>query len=155
MTKGFRREIIDFLIEKIENYEGQMLYGCDLAHELTLDENNDGCWVMYISRANEFVSRYRKDALETLQYFRDNFGNEYTDKQLEIGEYAEWDEVDYEDCIDEIDMIEENNKSELFTFMMLYYGVEQLINNLSCVSKVWDVEFEITPQFINRFTREL
>lgn len=157
MTNGFKEEIIDFLKEKIVQFEGQYICGCDFCHELTLDENNAGCWVMYISEADNFVEKYREDAEETLKYYRNDFGDDFIDERLGLGEFTEWDEYgdDYDEDDDDIDRVIKNNKSEVFTFFMLYYGVGALMSELDCVSEIWNNRTEITPEFIERFIDEL
>lgn len=167
LTPAFQKEIVDFL-ESIEDYEGNTIYGCDLVHELTLDENNNGAWVIYIDRANDFVNRFREDATKCIEYYRDNFGAEFIDAKLEIGEYGEpWevfaDKYEYDEDgeiisepeFDDIDLIIANNKSELLTFFMLYYGVEQIVPQLPCVEESWNDEIEIDRAFIDRFLSEL
>lgn len=57
--------------------------------------------------------------------------------------------------IDDIDRVIKNNKSEVFTFFMLYYGVGALMSELDCVSEIWNDRTEITPEFIERFIDEL
>lgn len=109
---------------------------------------------MYRKKANEYISNHYEDAKETLQYYRDFVGRDFIDKKLEIGEYTDW-EVDYDDCYDEIKMVIKNGNSEVFTFFMLYYGVETFLDVLPCVQKAWNKEFEITPAFIKRFSKEL
>lgn len=168
LTPAFQEEIVDFLVDRIENFEDTTSYGCDLVHELTLDENNNGAWVIYIDRANDFVNQFREDAERCIEYYRSDFGADFIDKKLEIGEYGEpWevfaDEYEYDEDgdiisepeFDDIDLIIANNKSELLTFFMLYYGVNQVVPYLPCVEESWNDEIEIDRAFIGRFLSEL
>lgn len=41
------------------------------------------------------------------------------------------------------------------TFFMLYYGVDEIVPQLSCVEEVWDEKFEIDEDFVENFKREL
>lgn len=168
MSRGFEQEIKDFLYDRIGEMEGSSVEGADLVHELTLDENNTGAWVIYTAKANDFVEKYRTDALDTIAYYRDNFGADFIDEKLGLGEYGEPWEVFADDYVydedgnvisepdfDDIDLLIANGKSEVMTFFMLYYGVDLIVPQLPCVEEVWDEEFEIDEDFVERFKREM
>lgn len=89
MSSGFEQEIKKFLNGRIEEMEGSTVDGADFVYELTADENNTEAWVIYTVKANAFVKKYRKDALDTIAFYRNNFGADFIDKELGIGEYGE------------------------------------------------------------------
>lgn len=167
MTPEFQKEIVDFLEERIKEMKGhKTCYGADLTHEMTLDENNTGAWVVYIKRANAFVKHFRKDALDTIAYYRSDFGADFIDEKLEIGEYGEpWEyfETEYdeegnvvsEEDYDDIDLILANNNSEILTFFMLYYGVNQIVPFMTCVEENWNKDIFFDDEFIQTFLSEL
>lgn len=170
MTPEFQKEIVDFLKERIESMNGYQkpCCGADLSHEMTMDENNTGAWIIYVSRANDFVNKFRQDAEKTIAYYRSVYGVDFTDEKLEIGEYGNPEEAfsdkyvydDEGDIVtepefDDIDLIIANNKSEVFTFFMLYWGVEQIVNYLPCVNSSWNENITFDDEFTQRFLSEL
>ena len=110
----FYDEIKDFIIDRLPNLEGDSFYGADLAHELTLQENNDGCWYARTNEAIEFIEANALEALRTVAYFNDEYG-----MQLDVNDYCK------------------------LTFFMLYRGVNEVVNSLPFINEHWNDEFTL------------
>lgn len=148
MTAKFQQEIVNFLKENINYFKGRKIYGGDLCHELTMDENNNGAWEIYTEKANAFVKKFRKDARDTIEYYNSNFGEDFLADKLGLEPYDL-----YSKRI--IKLIIDSGNSSLFTFFMLYYGVDEIVPQLSCVSENWDEAVLIDQDFIDTFIAEL
>lgn len=122
----FINDIKDFIINELPNYEGDSFYGADLAHELTLEENNDGCWFGNIDRARRYIESNAIDALDTVAYFADEL-----DMRVDVRNYP------------------------LLTFFMLYRGVSQLLLQTPFIDENWNDEFTLDADAIATIIKQV
>lgn len=124
---NFTDEIKNFVIDRLNDYENLEFYGCDLASELTMNENKDGCYYIYTEDALNFIRENWTQAAETWKYFNDDLG-------MSINPFED---------------------PTAYTFYMLDYGVNELLNSLDFVSDNWDDEITLTRENIDKLTQEI
>lgn len=116
----FTEDIFEHIKDRLEDYEGQTFYTCDLVSELTMYENCTGAWIIGIYQANEYIKSHWDEAGDTFEHYRDNL-----DMTLNPFE-----------------------NPEAFTFYMLNYGVETLMGQLEIMNPCDTDEIELTPETI-------
>lgn len=122
----FTDDIKDFITDRLPNYEGQNFYGADLAHQLTLDENNDGCWFPMVDDARRYIECNAIDALDTVAYFADEL-----DMRVDVRNYP------------------------LLTFFMLYRGVNEMLPQAKFIDEHWNDEFTLDADAIAAISKQI
>lgn len=61
----------DYILDHIDDWEGQSVYGADLAYELTEAPNVNG---IYEDDSWGFIGKHLNDAAKEYEYQKDNFG---------------------------------------------------------------------------------
>lgn len=118
---AFVKFIREFVTDKLFENEGLCSYGCDLAFELDMEENNNG-FVTSQDDALEFFNKYPRAFLATIDWIVGVFGAE------ELAHAAKsW---------------------QTFAFYVLHFGVENMVNQLPFVEENWDDEFELDENAI-------
>ena len=64
----------NYIIDNIENWEGQTKYACDLGDYLTEGPNVDGSLTYSTYRAKEYIREWWYEAGEYWEYEKNNFG---------------------------------------------------------------------------------
>lgn len=115
MTRNFREEIVDFITNKLYDYEGNEIYISDLASTLTEDENVTGAYIIGFYKCLKYIAENIQDASETFDYMKNDL---------------DW-------------VVNPFDEPEKFVFMMLYWGVEEVLNEADLYSE-FDDEDKIT-----------
>ena len=124
---GFQSDIMDFLTDRLYDYEGNVFYGGDMAMELTDAENMDGGWIIGYSKALDYICEHRLVSAEVFDNFKFEFGE--TPNPFE--------------------------NPEGFTYYMLDYGVRNLLGGSKFLDGHWDEEIELTPEVIETIIGEI
>lgn len=117
----------DFIADRLNDFEGNTYDAPDLSFELTLEENNSGRVFNTTEEAECFICDNFAGARDTYNYFADQFGEHYNPFE----------------------------KPDVFTFYMLYFGVDVLINQCDYIQEHWDEEVELTPEVIETITGQI
>lgn len=118
MEREFAFEIIDHMNDYLADHEGCTCYACDLASEMTMNENYDGCWIVYTARAVEFIKAHWDAARDTFEYFKS-----------------------------ELDMTPNPFENpEAYTFFMLDWGVREMLTGNEFLDEHWSEQIEITDE---------
>lgn len=123
---SFNEDIHDFIEDRLNEYEGEKFYGADLADELTDNENQDGCWILYTDKAIDYIFENRWAASSTFTYFKDELS-------MAINPFED---------------------PEKYTYFMLYYGVREIVSDLPYVQAHWDEEITLTKDVIAQIIEE-
>lgn len=116
----FTEDIFDHIKERLEDYEGQTFYTCDLVSELTMYENMNGAWVIGTYRASEYIKNHWDEASDTFEHYKD-----------------------------EMDLVlNPFDNPEAFTFYMLDYGVSRMMWSLEAMNQYDTDQIELTPETI-------
>ena len=117
--------VIDEIKTRLDNLEGEIVYGCDLAHSLFWDCLAD-CTFTY--------STYG-----AIEWIKDNFE--------EIGEVL--------DDISEYITANTFSQPELFQVQLLYETAFHLLSQCETVDSFWDREQELSEEIIEKISDEL
>lgn len=71
-----KKEILNDLIEKLYEYEGQKIYACDLAYTLFESYNIDGSVTYSTYNAKEWIKKYFNELGEAVEAIKYNLGSE-------------------------------------------------------------------------------
>lgn len=115
----FVEYIREHITDRLTELDGLCSYGCDMAFELTLQENNNGL-THSDAEAIEFIGKYPKAGLATIDYLNWHFGSDEITHAMKT-----W---------------------QTFTFFMLYFGVNSMFNSLPYVEEHWDDEIELDKE---------
>jgi len=107
--------------------DGDTVYGCDLASNLTMGINVDGSATCSRHEALEYIREWRYEAGEVYEYLKSN-----------------------------LDMtINPFENSEKFHVLMIIFGVENLIAQCSTINNKWDDEIKMTATMKKKIKSEL
>ena len=126
-NKDFYKDIKYFIFDRLEDYNGNEYYTCDLLHELTLNENMDGCYVFDTGSAIDFIKNNWEIAECTFNYYDSEIG-------MTINPFED-------PCV--------------YTFYMLQYGVDQVLMQLDFIQDNWSDSIVINDSNIVEITNEL
>lgn len=111
---------------RLQDYEGGEYYACELASELTMPENCDGCAIMWTNEALQFIA-------DNWQYASDVFEHYALELDMKINPF-------------------ENPCS--YTFLMLDYGVSSVLAQCAYIDEHWNDEVTLTPETIETITAQ-
>lgn len=118
----------NFIIDNIENLEGQQVYACDLGFELTSAINSDGSATFSTDEAREYLKEWWDETADYWEYEEENFGehrwNPFSDPEA------------YHCC-------------------MIIEGVRNLIGQVPIIEKKWDECIKITPALIKKVIKAI
>ena len=72
-----KKEILNDLIGKLNDYEGQKVYTCDLAYTLFESYNIDGSVTYSTHNAKEWIKKYFNELGEVVEEIKFNLGSEF------------------------------------------------------------------------------
>ena len=72
-----KKEILNDLIDKLNDYEGQSIYACDLAYTLFESYNIDGSVTYNTYDAKEWVKKHFNELGEVVEDIKFNLGGEF------------------------------------------------------------------------------
>lgn len=123
----FEDEMKDFIVEKLNELEGLIVYACDLTSELTRDDNAVGAYIIGYSDALDYISEHISEAADAWNYYND--------------------ELNYP--------INPFEYPELFTYCMLDYGVHEIMGRVKYVSDHWDDQITLDKPTIGIITAQI
>lgn len=119
--------VMNEMVEHLEEMEGQVVYGCDLAFKLFKSENIDGSFTCSAHKSREWI-------------------NEYWDY---LGEVIE----DYEFNYVEVPINPLVNE-EIFQLQIINFLASRLVVESTLVEVNWDEEIELTEETIEQIVSE-
>jgi len=118
----------NFIIDNIENLEGQQIYACDLGFEITSAINANGSATFSAYKAKEYLKEWWDEVADYWEYEEDNFDehrlNPFSDPEA------------YQVC-------------------MIIEGVRNLIGQVPIIEKKWDECIKITPALIKKVIKAI
>lgn len=129
--KGNNMRFDDFckqhINDRLNDYEGCEFEAADLAFELTLDENNNGVVFSSTDKAKRFIKTNFDAAAMTFDYYK-------SELDMTINPFAD---------------------ADVFSFYMLHFGVNQLINQCNFIQEHWDDEIELDRATIDTICQQV
>lgn len=123
----------DLIMERLEEMEGQKVYGCDLSSEIAKPDNEGGTMFVYKADAVRFIQGNWAAAEQTFEDHLFRFGKEETKNNLPSP----------------------FDKPGEYTFFMEDYGVRKILATCPLVNDNWDEELIITPEIREQIGREI
>lgn len=120
-------EVKQYLIDEIEGYEGQMVYGADLASLLTEGPNMNGTVEFSTYATIEKIKENWDEYGSVYEYIKDNWG-------------------------EGINVFEEPEKLDVITY---YVIAGEILGKVPLIEEHWNDEFELTEEVIQQITQEL
>ncbi len=127
--KTIKAEVAEDLADKLNNYEGQSVYGCDLAFTLFECYNADGSVTYSTYEAKEWIKNHFDELGEIVEEMRDNW--------------------EYDAGADIFD-----NPEKFMTSVYLWIASE-ICGSLTSVQEFWNDSEELTAELIEKITNEL
>lgn len=117
----------DFILDKIEDYEGSDVYGADLGIDLTEGINADGTFTYSTEKAKKYLQDWWADAAEYSEYEEMNFGQRSNPFE----------------------------NVEAFIVRMVIEGVRSILSRCKFVDDKWNDKFELTAEIISTIKEEV
>lgn len=118
----------DFIINNIDDYSGQSIYGCDLGNTITEGINIDGSCTYSTYEAKKYIKFWWDEAADYFQYEKNNFGE---------------------------NLHNPFENPEAFMVCMVIQGVNSLLSQISFIDKNWNNEIKLTEKNIKKIIREI
>ena len=128
MRKSYTDYCKDFIKDHIENYEGQMVYACELGDSITEGINVDGSATCSTYEAKEYLKEWWDEAGEYFQYEKMNFGE---------------------------NLHNPFENPEAFHVCMIIQGVRSLLSQSSIIDKSWNDKIKLTKGKIKKILAEI
>lgn len=115
----------EFINDNLPEYEGQSIYGCDLAYAITESINVDGTATYNTYEAKQYIKEWFDEAVDVYQYQVDNYGQALHNPF---------------------------ENPEAFMVCMIIEGVSSILGQCEVVNDddVWNYETEWTEELINK-----
>lgn len=117
----------DVILEELDNYEGQTVYGCDLGYTLTEAMNCDGTCTYSTWKAKEYLKEWWDEAADYFEYEKFTFGKNLHNPFENPEEYM---------------------------VCMVIEGVAFILSRCATIDRLWNEEFELTPELIKTIKAE-
>ena len=118
----------DFIINNIDNYSDQSIYGCDLGYTITEGINADGICTYSTYEAKKYIKFWWDEAADYFQYEKDNFGE---------------------------NLHNPFENPEAFMVCMVIEGVNSLLSKSKFIDKNWNNNIKLTDKNIKKIIREI
>lgn len=125
--------VIDLLLRKLEDYEDNTVYVCDLAYTLLEEYNVNGSITYNVYEAQEWLKEHYGETYEFLENYRDDYGLEA------VGCLA-------------IDIF--NNSEKAMTIICLELA-DDIVSSLDYIQNNWDNEITLDKKTIEIIRKEL
>ena len=126
-TKNFYTDLRNTIIDRLNDYKGSDVYGCDLAYTLFERENANGSVLCNTYKTKEFIKNHFDLFADFSEYYKDNFG-------------------------ESLDIFAEPEKAHV---IFLLEAAEVVLSNLNTVDEFWNESKELTDELINAIVEEL
>jgi len=119
--ENFVKYCKNYILDHIDEYEGQSHYGCDFAYTLTEAPNVDGSLTYSTYKAKEYLREWWDECGEYWDYEKDNFG-EHTHNPFD--------------------------EPEAYMVCMVIEGCSAILSQVPCIGKNWNEEIIINTEVI-------
>ena len=126
-TKTFYTDLKNTIIERLNDYKGSDVYGCDLAYTLFEGENANGSVLCNKYLTKEFIKNNFDLFADFSEYYKDNFG-------------------------ESLDIFAEPEKAHV---ILLLESASIVLSKLETVNEFWNDSKELTEELINSIVEEL
>lgn len=126
-TKTFYTDLRNTIIDRLNDYKGSDVYGCDLANTLFEGENANGSVLCNTYKTKEFIKNHFDLFTDFSEYYKDNFG-------------------------ESLDIFAEPEKAHV---ILLLEAAQVVLSNLNTVNEFWNDSKELTEELINAIIEEL
>ena len=126
-TKNFYTDLRSTIIDRLNDYKGSDVYGCDLAYTLFEGENANGSVLCNAYETKEFIKNHFDLFADFSEYYKDNFG-------------------------ESLNIFAEPEKAHVI--LLLEYA-QMVLSNLDTVNEFWNESKELTEELINAIVEEL
>lgn len=121
--------MIDVLLDKLDNYEGQTMYGADMGYELLEEENANGTYTFDENEALEWIKEYFDDCREVMTSVEFNMGAE--------------------------NVVNAFQEPEKFMVVCMLEVSSRLLGNCALVDEYWNDELELNTENIETIKKQL
>lgn len=115
-----------YILDHIEDWEGQSHYGCDWGDYLTEGPNCDGSLTYSSAAARDYLKEWWEDAAEYWDYEKFNFGEH---------------------------MHNPFDNPEAYMVCMVIEGVRGILGKIPCIEKHWNDQMEMTKRRIKEIKK--
>ena len=119
--------VMNEMVEHLEDLEGQVCYGCDLAFELFKSENIDGSFTCSAHKSREWINEYWDYLGEVVEDYEFNYG-----------------EVPVNPLVNE----------EAFQLQIIIFLASRLVCESTFIEVNWNEEIELTEETIKQIVSE-
>lgn len=126
-----KKDIIERIINKLYDYEGETVYSCDLAYKLFEGENIDGSFTYSSYEAKKWIKNYFDD----------------------IGEV--WEELEFEfggDFLKNYNLFENPEK---FMCLIIIESASYILGKCEIIKNKWDEELTLNKKTITTIEKQL
>lgn len=113
----------NFIADKLPEYEGTEVYGCDLGYTITEGINADGSATYNRQKAMDYVKEWFEEAAEVYRYQVENYG------QASQNPFE---------------------NPEAWMVCMIIEGVNSILGQCDVVEDFWNDEIELTEEIIQK-----
>ncbi|MCL2321022.1 MAG: hypothetical protein FWC47_02825 [Oscillospiraceae bacterium] len=126
-SKEFKNWLLEKISDALDDYEGAIVYSCDLALKLFEGENANGSVSCSSYEAKEFIRQYWDDAGEIFDDWKSNIG----------------------------ESLNPFENPESFQVIMLLEGARDVLSQSSFLDDHWNDEFELTRDVIKTIKTDI
>ena len=119
--------VLNEMIKHLQEMEGQVVYGCDLAFKLFENANCTGSYTCNAYESREWIREYWHDLGEVVEDYEDNYG------ELPVNPF---------------------NNEEVFQVQIILHLASNLTNYSDFVEWHWNEEIELTKEVIKTIVSE-
>lgn len=125
---GFVEYCKNYILETLEEYEGQDVYACDLGYTLTERMNADGSFTYSTALAIDYLREWWYEASDYWEYEKFNFGENHHNPF---------------------------DNPEAYIVCMVIEGVNTLLGRCDYIDKHWNDQITLTKQTINTIKKQV
>lgn len=126
-----KKYIIEKIIDKLHDYEGETVYSCDLAYTLFESENMDGTMTYNSYEAKEWIKNNFDDIGEVWEELKFQFG---------------------EDFVKDLNIFDEPEK---FMVIVVLESASYLLSQCKTIDDNWNNEIKLNKTNIKKIEKEL
>lgn len=125
----YQKTCRNYILDTLDNYEGQKVEVSELGMLLTEGPNADGSWHCSTYKAQEELKNWFDDVAEFIEEYQGEFGTKPQHDAF--------------------------TQPELFHCLMMIMGVEKMLNELDIISDLWDYNVTLDSELIKKIITEL
>ena len=119
--------VLQEMVEHLEDLEGQVVHGCDLAFTLFEGENNAGSYTCNIYEARQWIKEYWDYLGEVVKDYEFNYG------EVPISPFV---------------------NAEVFQLQIILHMASMLVGESDYIEEYWNEEIELTEETIEQIISE-